>query len=78
MSHFAKVVDGKVIQVIVAEKEFFDTFVDSSPGEWIQTQFYCGNMARGNAGRDCCPGAAGLLWHQNRPYLHPHIIIRRY
>ncbi len=25
MSHFAKVVDGKVTQVIVAEKEFFDT-----------------------------------------------------
>jgi hypothetical protein len=39
MSHFAKVLDGKVIQVIVAEKEFFDTFVDSSPGTWIQTSY---------------------------------------
>ena len=39
MSHFAKVCDGKVVQVIVAEKEFFDTFVDSSPGEWIQTSY---------------------------------------
>lgn len=39
MSHFAKVVDGKVVQVIVAEREFFDTFVDSSPGEWIQTSY---------------------------------------
>lgn len=39
MSHFAKVVDGKVTQVIVAEPEFFDTFVDSSPGEWIQTSY---------------------------------------
>lgn len=39
MSHFAKVLDGKVVQVIVAEKEFFDTFVDSSPGEWIQTSY---------------------------------------
>ena len=39
MSHFAKVVDGKVIQVIVAEPEFFDTFVDFSPGEWIQTSY---------------------------------------
>ena len=36
MAHFAKVVDGKVTQVIVAEPEFFTTFVDSSPGEWIQ------------------------------------------
>ena len=39
MSHFAKVVDGKVTQVIVAEQEFFDTFVDSSPGQWIQTSY---------------------------------------
>ena len=39
MGHFAKVVDGKVTQVIVAEPEFFDTFVDSSPGTWLQTSY---------------------------------------
>lgn len=39
MSHFAKVVNGVVTQVIVAEQEFFNTFVDSSPGEWIQTSY---------------------------------------
>jgi hypothetical protein len=39
MGHFAKVLDGKVTQVIVAEPEFFDTFVDSSPGQWIQTSY---------------------------------------
>jgi hypothetical protein len=39
MAHFAKVVDGVVTQVIVAEPEFFQTFVDSSPGEWIQTSY---------------------------------------
>jgi len=39
MSHYAKVVDGKVTQVIVAEPEFFDTFVDSSPGTWLQTSY---------------------------------------
>ena len=39
MGHFAKVVDGKVTQVIVAEPEFFDTFVDSSPGTWVQTSY---------------------------------------
>lgn len=39
MAHFAKVVDGKVTQVIVAEPEFFETFVDSSPGDWIQTSY---------------------------------------
>ena len=39
MSHFAKVTDGIVTQVIVAEPEFFETFVDTSPGEWIQTSY---------------------------------------
>jgi len=39
MGHFAKVVNGKVAQVIVAEPEFFETFVDNSPGEWIQTSY---------------------------------------
>lgn len=39
MAHFAKVLDGKVLQVIVAEHEFFNTFVDSSPGVWIQTSY---------------------------------------
>ena len=39
MSHFAKVLNGIVTQVIVAEPEFFDTFVDTSPGEWIQTSY---------------------------------------
>jgi hypothetical protein len=39
MSHFAKVCDGRVTQVIVAEKEFFDTFVDLSPGTWLQTSY---------------------------------------
>ena len=39
MAHFAKVLDNKVTQVIVAEPEFFETFVDTSPGEWIQTSY---------------------------------------
>ena len=39
MSHYAKVLNGTVIQVIVAEPEFFNTFVDSSPGQWIQTSY---------------------------------------
>jgi hypothetical protein len=39
MGHFAKVNNGIVEQVIVAEQEFFTTFVDSSPGEWIQTSY---------------------------------------
>ena len=39
MAHFAKVQDGIVTKVIVAEPDFFDTFVDDSAGEWIQTSY---------------------------------------
>jgi len=39
MAHYAKVLNGVVTQVIVAEPEFFDTFIDNSPGEWIQTSY---------------------------------------
>ena len=39
MAHFAKVQDGIVTKVIVAEPEFFDTFVDNSPGRWVQTSY---------------------------------------
>lgn len=39
MAHYAKVLNGTVIQVIVAEEDFFDVFVDSSPGRWIQTSY---------------------------------------
>ena len=39
MAHYAKVNNGIVEQVIVAEADFFDTFVDSSPGTWLQTSY---------------------------------------
>ena len=52
MGHFAKVVDGKVTQVIVAEPEFFNTFVDSSPGTWLQTSYNThGNVHYGQDGQ---------------------------
>jgi len=39
MAHYAKVLNEKVQKVIVAEEDFFNTFVDSSPGEWIKTSY---------------------------------------
>lgn len=39
MAHYAKVINGKVTRVIVAEPEFFNVFVDTSPGSWIQTSY---------------------------------------
>ena len=49
MAHYAKVEDSLVTKVIVAEAEFFNTFVDDSPGEWIQTS-YTGSIRKNYAG----------------------------
>ena len=76
MSHFAKVVDGKVTQVIVAEPEFFDTFVDSSPGQWVQTSYNTrgnqhplGQPLRGNyAGIGYTYDAINDVFYAPQPY----------
>ena len=39
MAHFAKVKNGKVLRVIVAEQEFVDSYIDNIPGKWIQTSY---------------------------------------
>lgn len=39
MGHYAKVVNGIVEKVIVAKADFFNTFVDDSPGTWIKTSY---------------------------------------
>jgi hypothetical protein len=60
MSHFAKVVNGVVTQVIVAEPEFFQTFVDSSPGEWIQTSYNTRGGVHANGGTPLRKNFAGI------------------
>ncbi len=39
MSHFAKVEDGIVTQVIVAEQDFIDTGALGDSNQWIQTSY---------------------------------------
>ena len=39
MAHFAKVNQGIVEKIIVAEQDFIDNLVDDSPGEYIQTSY---------------------------------------
>jgi len=39
MAHFAKVLNGKVLDVIVADQKFIDSYVDTVPGEWLQTSY---------------------------------------
>ena len=77
MSHFAKVTDGKVTQVIVAEQEFFNTFIDSSPGTWIQTSYNThgnqhpeGRPLRGNyAGIGYIYDSTNDVFYAPQPYL---------
>ena len=38
MGIYAKVRDGLVVNVIVADDEFFETFVDDTPGTYIETK----------------------------------------
>ena len=73
MSHFAKVLNGKVIDIIVAEPDFFDTFVDSSPGEWIQTSYntrnnihYDSNTGEPDGGTPLRGNYAGIGYYYDR------------
>ena len=66
MSHFAKVLDNKVTQVIVAEPEFFNTFVDSSPGEWIQTSYNTHGGIHKNGGTPLRGNYAGIGYTYDR------------
>jgi hypothetical protein len=39
MSHFARVVDGLVVEVLVAEQDFIDSYSQTVSGDWIQTSY---------------------------------------
>lgn len=60
MAHFAKVNNGIVEQVIVAEPEFFDIFVDTSPGQWIQTSYNTHGGVHANGGEPLRKNYAGI------------------
>jgi hypothetical protein len=77
MAHYAKVNNRIVQQVIVAEPEFFNTFVDSSPGTWIQTSYntygnqhkFNGTPLRGNyAGIGYTYDQANDVFYAPKPY----------
>ena len=77
MAHYAKVNNGLVEQVIVAEQDFFDTFVDSTPGTWIQTSYNThggvhtlgGTPLRGNyAGVGFTYDSINDVFYEPKPY----------
>jgi len=44
MAHFAKVKNGKVLKVIVAEQSFVDALIDNEAGVWLKCSY---NTSRG-------------------------------
>ena len=66
MAHYAKVLDGLVVKVIVAEADFFDTFVDTSPGEWIQTSYNTSSGVHKLGGTPLRGNFAGYGFSYNR------------
>ena len=60
MAHYAKVENTLVTQVIVAEAEFFDTFIDDSPGEWIQTSYNTNGGVHSDGGTPLRKNFAGV------------------
>lgn len=60
MAHYAKIKNKLVTEVIVAEADFFNTFVDLSPGEWIQTSYNTSGGIHANDGTPLRKNYAGV------------------
>ena len=62
MAHFAKVVENKVVEVIVAEQEFIDTLT----GEWIKTSYNTLNGVHLLGGTPLRQNFAATNYHYDR------------
>ena len=60
MSHFAKVENGTVTQVIVAEQDFIDSGAVGDPSAWIQTSYNTSQGVHRNGGTPLRKNYAGI------------------
>ena len=74
MAHYAKVENGIVTKVIVAEADYFDTFVDDSPGKWIQTSYNTYGGVHSDGGTPLRKNFAGVgyTYDSTRDAFIPH------
>lgn len=63
MAHFAKVLDGIVQRVIVAEQDYIDQLVETQPGEWIQTSYNTRGGVHSGGGTPLRKNFAGIGYH---------------
>ena len=66
--YWAKVNNGLVEKVIIANEDFFDTFVDDSAGNWIETKID-GSIRKNYAGIGFSYDAARDAFIPPQPYL---------
>lgn len=60
MAHYAKVTNGIVTQVIVAEAEFVENYVDNIAGQWVQTSYNTYGGVHANGGTPLRKNYAGV------------------
>ena len=65
--YWAKVVDGLVVKVIVANDDFFDTFIDDSAGTWIETKMD-GSIRKNYAGIGHTYDQSRDAFYEPQPY----------
>ena len=67
-SYFAKVVDGIVVDIIVASEHFVRTqFIDNTPGRWIETK-KDGSIRKNFASNGHLYNASLDMFHRRQPY----------
>jgi hypothetical protein len=60
MAHYAKVTNGIVQQVIVAEQDFIESYVDNIAGQWVQTSYNTYGGVHANGGTPLRKNYAGV------------------
>lgn len=63
MSHFAKVENGIVTQVIVAEQDVIDSGLFGDPASWVQTSYNTRGGVHVNGGTPLRKNYAGVGYH---------------
>ena len=64
---FVKVVDGLVVESIVADQEFIDSYVDNTPGTWLETK-KDGSIRKNYAGIGYTYDAENDAFIEPKPY----------
>jgi len=60
MAHYAKVTNGIVTRVIVAEQDFIDSYIDNIAGQWVQTSYNTYGGVHANGGTPLRKNYAGV------------------